>query len=471
MLDTLTPHLAYKPCHEWIGDVPKHWDIVPGFAAFREKHVKNTGMAVPDVLSLSYGRIVVKPPAKLHGLVPSSFETYQIVDPGDIIIRPTDLQNDWHSIRVGLSNYRGIITSAYICLKPTSKLSAAYCHLLLLAYDMLKFFYGMGAGLRQSLDYRDLKRFPMLVPPPEEQAAIVRFLGAVDRRVNRFIRAKRRLIEVLTEQKQAIITQAVTRGLNPVAPLKPSGIDWLGEVPEHWEVLQIKRVLERVDYGTSEATSEEGEIRVLTMGNIQGGEVTMSPCGRLRGLSEALLLQKHDLLFTRTNGNPDLVGKVGLFRGERADRVSFASYLVRLRTGVTHDPQWLHLVLNSTAFWPYARSFALVNLQTNLNASRYIGFPIPVPPRHEQCTLVESVAREAGPLIRAIDQAYAEIDLIREYRTRLVADVVTGKVDVRGLAPAEPLSVDEQTGACNDNEGLSRDDEPEFGEGAADGEA
>src|SRR5262245_30434854 len=103
MIDALRPYPDYKGCHEWIGSVPSHWDVVPGFGAFREKHVKNTGLKVTDVLSLSYGRIVVKPPEKLHGLVPASFETYQIVDPGNIIIRPTDLQNDWHSIRVGLS--------------------------------------------------------------------------------------------------------------------------------------------------------------------------------------------------------------------------------------------------------------------------------------------------------------------------------------------------------------------------------
>ncbi len=126
----------------WLGEIPAHWYMGPGFSAFRKKHVKNTGMQEKTVLSLSYGRIVVKPPEKLHGLVPSSFETYQIVEPGDIIIRSTDLQNDWNSLRIGLVKNRGIITSAYICLKTTEKLLPEYGYLVLHSFDLMKVFLG-----------------------------------------------------------------------------------------------------------------------------------------------------------------------------------------------------------------------------------------------------------------------------------------------------------------------------------------
>src|SRR6266545_2181771 len=115
----------------WLGRVPSHWDIKPGFAGYREKQQKNTGMAEKRVLSLSYGRIVIKSEDKLHGLVPESFETYQIVNPGDIIIRSTDLQNDWNSLRVGLVRDRGIITSAYLCFRTTGTLSPEYGYQLL----------------------------------------------------------------------------------------------------------------------------------------------------------------------------------------------------------------------------------------------------------------------------------------------------------------------------------------------------
>src|SRR5262249_236287 len=149
------------------------------------------------------GHIVVKPPEKLHGLVPESFETYQIVDPGDIILRTTDLQNDQTSLRVGFSHHRGIITSAYLCLKTRDSLSPEYGYLLLDAYDLLKILYGYGSGLRQNLDFTHIKRMPVPIPPSEDQAAIVRFAQHMNRRILNYIRAKQRLVKLLEEQKQA----------------------------------------------------------------------------------------------------------------------------------------------------------------------------------------------------------------------------------------------------------------------------
>lgn len=147
----------------------------PGFAAFREKRVKNTGMREKTVLSLSYGRIVVKPPEKLHGLVPDSFETYQIVEPGDIIIRSTDLQNDWNSLRVGLVQNRGIITSAYLGFRTTGTLRPDFGYQMLHTFDLLKVFYGLGSGLRQNLDFGDFKRMLIFMPPPPNKQRLSAF--------------------------------------------------------------------------------------------------------------------------------------------------------------------------------------------------------------------------------------------------------------------------------------------------------
>ena len=116
---------------EWLDGIPEHWEILPGRACLREKKQANTDLQVETVLSLSYGQIVVKPKEKLHGLVPASFETYQIVDPWDIVIRPTDLQNDHTSLRFGLSRHRGIITSAYLCFLTKNYITQEYGYLLL----------------------------------------------------------------------------------------------------------------------------------------------------------------------------------------------------------------------------------------------------------------------------------------------------------------------------------------------------
>ena len=211
----------------------------------------------------------MKPVEKLHGLVPASFETYQIVELGDIIIRPTDLQNDWNSLRFGLSHNRGIITSAYLCFCTTGLLTREYGHLLLHTYDLSKVFYGLGSGLRQNLDWTDFKYLPCLVPPLPEQVAIVRFLAHADRRIRRYIRAKQQLITLLEEQKRGIIHQAVTGQIDvrtdqPYPFYKASGVEWLGDLPEHWEVVALKRLLTRLidcEHKTAPAVFGERQLR------------------------------------------------------------------------------------------------------------------------------------------------------------------------------------------------------------------
>src|SRR5271157_5179859 len=305
----LAPYPEYKDSGlPWLAGIPRHWRTGPGFAAFREKQVKNIGMKEKTVLSLSYGRIVVKPAERLHGLVPLSFETYQIVNPGDIIIRSTDLQNDWNSLRIGLVRDRGIITSAYLCFATTGALVPEYGYLLLHAFDLMKVFYGMGSGLRQNLDFSDFKRMVIFIPPSEEQAAIVRFLDHADRRVRRFVAAKRRLIELLNEQRQATIQRAVTRGLNPSVRFKTSGIDWLPAIPVHWSAMRLGSIAETLQTGPFGSQLHASDYQ-------PNGTPVINPChmdeGRLSpdracavGASKAAELRRHrlqsgDIVFAR----------------------------------------------------------------------------------------------------------------------------------------------------------------------------
>ena len=198
----------------WLGEIPEHWEIEQGLAAFQEKKVKNTGLKEKRVLSLSYGKIIIKPEEKLKGLVPESFETYQIVDGGDIIIRSTDLQNDITSLRIGLVKDRGIITSAYICLQTTDLISSQFGYLLLHVLDLLKVFYGMGSGLRQNLNYKDLKRMPIWIPPLEEQKAIVEFIEQETATIDKAIELSKKEIELLEEYKTRLIADVVTGAVN-----------------------------------------------------------------------------------------------------------------------------------------------------------------------------------------------------------------------------------------------------------------
>lgn len=195
---------------EWIGQVPEHWELTIGMNVFRENKRDNKGMKENTVLSLSYGKIIIKPEEKLFGLVPESFETYQIVEPNDIIIRCTDLQNDQTSLRTGLAQDKGIITSAYLNLKVINNYSAKFLHYYLHVLDITKVLYKFGSGLRQNLSFLDFKRLPIIDVPLAEQQQIADYLDAQIIKIDQAIALKTAHIEKLKEYKSVLINDVVT---------------------------------------------------------------------------------------------------------------------------------------------------------------------------------------------------------------------------------------------------------------------
>jgi type I restriction enzyme, S subunit len=196
----------------WIKDIPAHWDVMPLYGLFYEKQVKNADGAEANVLSLSYGKIIKRNIEENFGLLPESFNTYQIVSTGDIIMRLTDLQNDKRSLRVGLVTQKGIITSAYLCLcfrENQKHNNIEYFYYLLHTYDIYKIFYNLGGGVRQSMGYGDLKRMPMLVPPRQEQDRIVALIKTQEGKIDNAIAKAEKEIELMREYKRAMTTEAV----------------------------------------------------------------------------------------------------------------------------------------------------------------------------------------------------------------------------------------------------------------------
>jgi type I restriction enzyme, S subunit len=183
---------------EWLGEVPEHWGLQPLYSLGGEREDSNVGLIEDNLLSLSYGRIVQKDITTNDGLLPESFETYQIVHPGDIIFRLTDLQNDKRSLRTAIVPERGIITFAYTSFEPRS-IIPSYLNYLLRDYDLRKIFYSMGGGVRQSMKFDDIKRLPTVVPPKAEQLAIASFLDIETLKIDSLVEEQRRLIELLKE--------------------------------------------------------------------------------------------------------------------------------------------------------------------------------------------------------------------------------------------------------------------------------
>lgn len=400
----------------WDAKVPSHWEVHPGLAVLKENRRKNVGLVESLVLSLSFGRVVVKPVEKQRGLVPDSYESYQILDPGDIIIRPTDLQNDQTSIRVGHVKDRGIITSAYVGLRARGSWSDAYAYHYLAVVDSSKRIYGMGSGLRQQLGWPDLKRMLCLVPPPEEQAAIVKYLAHANARIDKAIAAKRRLIALLEEQQRVRVRSLLTGSVWPLWPLGRLGRMGNGSTPSrsnpaYWDgdtpwlnssVVNLG-VVDSADQFVTAAALTECHLPIVEPESVLVG---ITGQGKTRGMSAVLRI--------RATINQHLA-----FITPRAGRMR---------------ADFLHLAL--TAGYDELRRISDGNGGTKgaLTIADLKAFKVPLPTLDEQRRLVMDVSESAAETVLAVEKTRREIALLQEFRTRLVADVVTGQLDVRAIA-------------------------------------
>ena len=268
---------------EWLGEVPEHWGIAPLYSLGKERAESNQGLISNNLLSLSYGRIINKDIETSDGLLPESFETYQIVHLGDIIFRLTDLQNDKRSLRTAIVNELGIITFAYAALAPRA-IVPTYLNYLLRDYDLRKIFYFMGGGVRQSMKFDDIKRLPTLVPPENEQTTIVQFLDYETTKIDALIEEQRRLIELLKEKSQAVISHAVTKGLLADVAMRSSGFQWLGGIPEHWCMTSVRRLSQFTTSGPrgwSDRISEDGNLFVQSGDLDDSLSVVFAGCKRV----------------------------------------------------------------------------------------------------------------------------------------------------------------------------------------------
>jgi type I restriction enzyme S subunit len=278
-------------------------------------------------------------------------------------------------------------------------------------------------------------------PPAAEQHAIADFLDRKTAEVDALVAKKQALIEKLKEKRSALISRTVTRGLPPKVAraigldlqpnLKASGIDWLGDVPEHWGILMLKRTWSICEYGISEPLSGTGPVRVLTMRNIVAGHAIIPDEGCLEEIAPQMVLEDGDLLFNRTNSLVH-VGKVGIYRHRTDELVTFASYLVRIRTNHRALPTFMNYLLNTQQLLEFVRGLALPSInQANLNPTRYGQIQIPMPPMTEQRAIADFLDRETTKIDLMVTKVEEAIERLQEYRTALITAAVTGKIDVR----------------------------------------
>jgi type I restriction enzyme S subunit len=328
---------------------------------------------------------------------------------------------------------------------------------------------GIGSGFNRLYTDR-FGPIPISLPPPCEQPAIVRFLDWATGRLERAIRAKRKVIALLTEQKQAIIHRAVIRGLDPSVPLSPSGIPWLGDIPQHWEVRRLRTLVDRIEQGVSPLAVgflAEGESwGVLKSGCVNHGafrETEHKQLAKGFEIDPSIVVKVGDVLISRACGSPSLVGSVGRVTSLRyrlilSDKTFRAVFKDRV------DADFMVWAMNCRYYRDQVEQAisGAEGMANNLPLSSLRDFTFALPPKSEATTIAAELGSGLSGVNTAISRLEREIDLLREYRTRLVADVVTGKLDVREAAaqlPEEPgLNASEDVADLSDEPDLAEEE-------------
>lgn len=448
MIGDLQPYSEMKDFGvPWLGHVPAHWAVRPNRALFQEVRVQDR----PDepMLSVTISRGVIRQADLLSDTSKKDSSNldrskYKLVEPGDIAYNK---MRAWQGA-VGASKFRGIVSPAYIVQRPRAGVLPAYMHHLLrtpaFATEAERWSYGISSD-QWSLRPEHFRMIYSCLPPVDEQGAIVRFLDWVDRRIGRYIKAKQKLIKLLEEQKQAIIHQAVTRGLNPNAPLKPSGIPWLGDIPTHWEVVKIRHL---GSVGNGSTPSRGRPDYWATNGHpwLNSSVVNRSRVDSAdQFVTDVALRECHlpqlgpGVLLVAITGQGKTRGKATVLAIPATINQHLA--YVELRDHRI-SPDYLQLVL--AAGYLHLRSISDDSGSTKgaLTCADLRHLKVPVIPQEEQRQLIERVQQQTGEVERAVATANREIDLLHEYRTRLIADVVTGKLNVREAAANLPPDSD-----------------------------
>ena len=437
MIADLKPYPAMKDSGvPWLGAVPEHWTVKRGKALFHCVDVRSS-TGEEELLTVSSERgVVPRSSATVTMFKAESYAGYKLCWPNDLVINSL-----WAWARgLGVARHHGIISSAYgvYRLRPSYTEYSAYVHDLVRStpfnWELQVRSKGIWISRLQLTDEAFLGA-PFPLPPSQEQAAIVRFLDHADRRIRRYIRAKQKLVKLLEEQKQALIYQIVTGRIDvrtgqPYPAYKDSGVEWLGDVPEHWEMRRLKSKLRPVDRRSSSGTETLLSLRRDFGVVVYGEHFSRPPQGvTLVGYK---LVEAGQLVVNRLQANNGLLFCSRLSGVVSPDYSVFAArspvdmeYLGNLLRTVTYKT---HFRRESTGLGTGSAGFL------RLYDDRLLETPVPLPPLEEQSTLLVSLSEITASLCRAIGRQHEEIALLREYRTRLIADVVTGKLDVRGAA-------------------------------------
>ena len=432
---TLTTLKPYPDCRssgvDWLGDVPAHWEIRKLRNIIRPVTSRNR----PDLPLLSVVRekgVILRDVSDFtenHNYIPEDLSNYKIVHTGQFAMNK---MKAWQG-SYGVSQHDGIVSPAYFIFD-VDGVQKDFFNTAIRSKVYVPFFGQASDGVRigqWDLSQVRMREITFCVPPSSEQTAIVRYLDHADSRIQSYISAKERLIELLTEQKQAVINQAVTRGLDPNVSLKPSGVEWLGDVPAHWEVNRAKYFYREVDERSGTGTEELMSVSHKTGVTPRKRSVTMFMAESNVGHK---ICRPGDIAI---NTMWAYMAALGIARQVGMVSPSYGIYRPRGSNGF--HPDYIDPLLRTEGYRSeyLCRSTGITSSRLRLYPDSFLGIPLLRPPFDEQIAIVEYLDKATADIDTAIDRSNRQIELMQEYRTRLIADVVTGKLDVRDTAAEE----------------------------------
>lgn len=436
----------------WLKTVPAHWEIRRNKNIFTEqKEIVGERSADYTLLSLTLNGII---PRDMDGggKFPESFDKYKIVKNGDMAFCLFDIDETPRT--VGLSGYNGMLTGAYTIMR-VSNINARFIYYYYLALDNGKMLRPLYTGLRKIIDINTFQSTKVPVPPCEEQDQIVRFLDWKVSSINKLINIKKKEIKAIDALKRSMVSHAITRGLTTDAPMKDSGVKWLGDIPAHWKITKLRQILHPV------SEKNHPEFPLLSVVREQG----------------VILRDVEDKEANHNFIPDDLSGYKVVRKGQFAMNKMKAwqgSYGVSDYTGIVSPAYFIFdIAFENLEYFHYAiRSKVYVNFfaqasdgirvgQWDLQMDKMKEIPFIVPPADEQIAIVKYIKQALPQYDAAIEKLTEEVAVLEEYKNKVIADAVTGKIDVRGIEIPEYEFVDEDNDNVDENLEQGADEPPE----------
>lgn len=421
-------YTSYKTSNQsWTPPLPSHWEYWRAKRIFDNPKEKNDGNKESNILSLTLNGVVQNNKENPIGLSPSDYATYQIFEPDDLAFKLIDLENISTS-RVGIVPERGIMSSAYIRFSARKPVNIKYFYYQYHDWWLRQVFNGLGAGVRQTLSASDLLNLKIAVPPRDEQDQIVRYLDWQISRINKLIHGYQWQIRLLEERRKTVIDRAVTKGVRANRLIQSIPASWMGDIPADWKMIPAKRLFvegkerKRTDDKPATASQKYGIIAQEDYMRIEGKRIVIAT----QGLEDWKHVEPNDFVISLRSFQG------GIERSDISGCVTWHYIVLKPQKGVA--PQYFRWLLKSTSYIKALQGTSeFIRDGQDLRYSNFVKIDLPLIPVSEQEEIAGYIETETKKIDDAIPSFQKEINLLREYRTRLISDVVSGQMDVRGI--------------------------------------